>query len=45
MLLYIDRKRTGVDELREEYAVRMNKDILDALKVGIPAAYIDKGMR
>ena len=44
-LIYIDTKRNIEGEPREEYIHRMNMAIIDALKEGIPADYIDKYLR
>lgn len=45
MLVYIDRRHTETDEPREEYIIRRNSGIDDALKVGIPADYVNRVMR
>lgn len=45
MLVYIDRKRTEPDDPREEYIVRLNSGIDDALKVGILPEYVNRVMR
>lgn len=45
MLVYIDRKRVGVAEPREEYVVRMNKGIEDAFRMGVPRGYVEGAMR
>lgn len=45
MLVYIDRLRTAPDVPRDEYVVRMNRGIEDALKCGVPEAYVNDVMR
>lgn len=45
LLVYIDRHRTTDDEPKKEYIYRMNMGIEDALKCGIPKAYIEKVLR
>ncbi|KAK4178246.1 hypothetical protein QBC36DRAFT_368972 [Triangularia setosa] len=46
MLVYIDFQRDiGGFKPREEYIVRMNKGIDDALKEGVPRGYVDKVLR
>ncbi|KAH8709982.1 hypothetical protein GQ44DRAFT_763282 [Phaeosphaeriaceae sp. PMI808] len=45
MLVYIDRKRITPDKPREEYIHRMNSGIADALKLGVPEAYVEDVMR
>ena len=45
MLIYINRLRTTVDLPRDEYIVRMNEGISDALKVGLPEEYVDNVIR
>ncbi|KAJ4291626.1 hypothetical protein N0V90_009521 [Kalmusia sp. IMI 367209] len=45
MLVYIDRKRVTEDKPKEEYVYRMNRGIEDALKMGVPRAYVKEVMR
>ncbi|KAK4199840.1 hypothetical protein QBC40DRAFT_281215 [Triangularia verruculosa] len=46
MLVYIDHKRSeGGYKPREEYIVRMNKGIDDALKEGVPMEYVERVLR
>lgn len=47
MLVYIDFKRNSGNgnKPRQEYIHRMNEGIRDALKEGVPKAYIDKVLR
>ncbi|KAK5111303.1 hypothetical protein LTR85_012198 [Meristemomyces frigidus] len=45
MLVYINRKMTAPDKPKKEYIYRMNMGIKDALKEGMPTAYVDKVMR
>ncbi|CAA9961918.1 GGACT domain containing protein [Pyrenophora teres f. maculata] len=45
MLVYIDRKRTTPSTPREEYVYRMNRGIEDAVKCGVPGAYVKTVMR
>lgn len=45
MLVYIDRKRVTEDKPKEEYVYRMNRGIEDAVKVGVPRAYVKEVMR
>jgi gamma-glutamylcyclotransferase len=45
MLVYIDRKRMEPAEPKGEYVVRMNKGIVDAVKMGVPKDYVDEVMR
>jgi hypothetical protein len=45
MLVYTDRLRITEDRPRDEYIVRMNEGISDALKVGVPEKYVEKVMR
>jgi gamma-glutamylcyclotransferase len=45
MLVYIDRKRVKEDSPREEYVIRMNRGIVDALEVGVPKGYVRDVMR
>ena len=45
MLVYIDRERITDDQPKKEYIYRMNMGIKDALKVGMPTAYVDEVMR
>lgn len=44
-LVYTDRLRITDDQPRDEYVVRMNEGISDALKVGVPEDYVEKVMR
>lgn len=41
-LIYVGVKRTTPNKPLEEYIYRMNLGIIDALKEGIPAYYIEK---
>jgi len=45
MLVYIDRKRVTDDEPKDEYVVRMNKGIDDAVVKGVPEKYVKDVMR
>ena len=45
MLVYIDRKRITEHPPKEEYVVRMNRGIEDAISLGVPSAYIEKYLR
>ena len=45
MLVYVSRLGTTDDRPRDEYIVRMNEGINNALKVGVPKEYIDKVIR
>ncbi|KAI2483131.1 hypothetical protein Ptr902_05448 [Pyrenophora tritici-repentis] len=45
MLVYIDRKRTSPSTPRKEYVYRMNRGIEDAVKCGMPEAYVENVMR
>ena len=45
MLVYIDRKRVTDDKPKEEYVYRMNRGIDDAIKMGVPKAYVEEVMR
>ncbi|KAI9663009.1 MAG: hypothetical protein M1821_008056 [Bathelium mastoideum] len=46
VLVYIDRKRTSGDyKPKSEYVHRMNMGIADALKEGVPEAYVHKVLR
>ena len=45
VLVYISHERTAVGQPRAEYVVRMNRAIVDALKEGIPSAYVDNVLR
>ncbi|KAF2433535.1 hypothetical protein EJ08DRAFT_58228 [Tothia fuscella] len=45
MLVYIDHERTKDSKPLEEYIVRMNHGIDDALAVGVPKKYIDQVLR
>lgn len=45
MLVYINRKLTTPSEPKEEYIRRMNLGIKDALREGVPKAYVDKVVR
>ena len=45
MLVYIDRKRTTPDKPRVEYVYRMNQGIADAVRLGVPEAYVEGIMR
>jgi hypothetical protein len=44
-LVYIDRGRVQEAKPKEEYVVRMNKGIEDALAFGVPEAYVEEVMR
>jgi hypothetical protein len=44
-LVYIDRKRVTDDEPKDEYVVRMNRGIDDALAFGVPRTYVEGVMR
>lgn len=45
MLVYINRDMIDDDKPKVEYIYRMNMGIKDALKEGVPKAYVDKVMR
>ncbi|KAF2877462.1 hypothetical protein BDV95DRAFT_481488 [Massariosphaeria phaeospora] len=45
MLVYIDRKRTALGRPREEYVVRMNQGVRDALARGVPRGYVEGVVR
>lgn len=45
MLVYIDRKRVSEATPKEEYVYRMNRGIEDAVKMGVPGAYVKEVMR
>lgn len=45
MLVYINRKLVTPSKPKKEYIYRMNEGIEDALKEGVPKAYVDKVMR
>lgn len=45
MLVYIDRKRVSEDKPKEEYIYRMNRGIDDAVRMGVPKAYVEEVMR
>ncbi|KAK4548253.1 hypothetical protein LTR36_010123 [Oleoguttula mirabilis] len=45
MLVYINRKMTKPDKPKKEYIYRMNMGIKDAVKEGMPKAYVDKVIR
>ncbi|KAK5118478.1 hypothetical protein LTR62_002993 [Meristemomyces frigidus] len=45
MLVYIDRVRVSVARPRDEYVVRMNKGIEDALVMGVPKEYVEEVLR
>ena len=45
MLVYIDRKRITDAKPKDEYVVRMNLGIEDALGLGVPAKYVGEVMR
>lgn len=45
LLVYINRDLTEDAQPRKEYVCRMNMGIKDALKVGMPKAYVDRVMR
>lgn len=45
MLVYIDRVRTVESTPKKEYIYRMNMGIVDALKMGVPRAYVNEVMR
>ncbi|KAF8809055.1 hypothetical protein BYT27DRAFT_7163404 [Phlegmacium glaucopus] len=44
-LIYVDMERKTESEPVKEYIYRMNMGIIDALKEGIPADYIEKYLR
>jgi hypothetical protein len=43
--VYIDRERITDDEAKDEYVIRMNKGIADALAFGVPREYVENVMR
>jgi gamma-glutamylcyclotransferase len=45
VLVYINRLMTTDDLPRDEYIVRMNEGISDALKAGVPEEYVDEVIR
>lgn len=45
LLVYIDRYRTVDDAPMQEYIHRMNMGIKDALRKGVPEAYVDQVIR
>lgn len=45
MLVYIDRTRITDSKPKKEYIVRMNNGIKDAIKKGVPEAYVKAVMR
>ncbi|KAK0916666.1 hypothetical protein LTR91_018517 [Friedmanniomyces endolithicus] len=45
MLVYINRRMTTPSKPKKEYIYRMNQGIKDALKEGMPLAYVDAVMR
>lgn len=45
VLVYINRLKTTPGPPRDEYIMRMNERISDALKVGVPEEYVDKVIR
>jgi gamma-glutamylcyclotransferase len=45
MLIYINRNRTTESKPKTEYIVRMNNGIKDAIKMGVPEAYVKAVMR
>lgn len=44
-LVYVDEKRKGEGECREEYVARMNRGIRDAVLKGMSTAYVEKVLR
>ncbi|KAF2746353.1 hypothetical protein M011DRAFT_378436, partial [Sporormia fimetaria CBS 119925] len=45
MLVYVDRERVEESSPREEYVLRMNRGIEDALRLGVPEGYVEGVMR
>jgi len=45
MLVYINRQQTQDRQPKKEYIYRMNMGIKDAVKAGVPPAYVEKVMR
>ncbi|KAJ3497405.1 hypothetical protein NLG97_g1937 [Lecanicillium saksenae] len=45
VLVYISHERTAVGKPRDEYVIRMNNAIPDALSSGVPLAYIENVVR
>lgn len=45
MLVYINRKQTKDSDPKDEYIIRMNHGIDDALACGVPKQYVEKVMR
>ncbi|KAL9131983.1 MAG: hypothetical protein Q9217_000193 [Psora testacea] len=45
MLVYVDPHRRVESKPKEEYIYRMNEGVKDALAAGVPAAYINNGIR
>lgn len=45
LLVYIDRVRVESDKPKAEYIHRMNLGVHDAVKIGMPQAYVDNAIR
>ncbi|KAF2125161.1 hypothetical protein P153DRAFT_253739, partial [Dothidotthia symphoricarpi CBS 119687] len=45
MLVYIDRRRTGVGEAGGEYVGRVNRGVGDAVRLGVPAGWVEEVVR
>lgn len=45
VLVYISHERTATGKPRDEYVIRMNHAIPDALRSGVPLAYVDSVLR
>ncbi|KAH7053098.1 hypothetical protein B0J12DRAFT_739227 [Macrophomina phaseolina] len=45
VLVYVDRKRVGESEPKEEYVHRMNEAVRDAVRVGVPAMWVREVVR
>lgn len=45
LLVYVDRKRIKPSKPKTEYIHRMNMGIIDALREGVPASYVDTVLR
>ncbi len=45
VLVYISHERTAIGKPRDEYVIRMNHAIPDALSSGVPPAYIENVLR
>lgn len=45
VLVYVDRKRTTDSKPKEEYIIRMNNGIEDAVRFGMPHQYVNDVMR